>query len=159
LVPPAMKGGRRRKRLCFRYAREMWQGKLRARPRVEAVLHNGPNQMRTLMLVDSGADVSFLPAAIAEILGLELSKETQRSRGVSGWFETRTAKCDVTLRSTGGRLELKDVPVLVPVEDPKDAGDTVMDYCLLGRSPLFDLYNVTFKQHDGRIILTRSRRG
>ncbi len=111
------------------------------------------------MLIDSGADVSFLPAAIAEILGLELSKETSRSRGVSGWFETRTGKCDVTLRSTSGTLELKDVPVLVPVEDPKDAGDAVMDYCLLGRFPLFDLYNVTFKQQDGRIILTRNRRG
>ncbi len=158
-MPPAYRGVRRRKRVCFRYAKETWQGKLRARPRIEAVLRSWTKQMRTLLLIDSGADISFLPAAVADILGLELSEEKHRSRGVSGWFETRTGKCDITLRSTGGTIELKDVPVLVPVEDPKDAGDTVMDYCLLGRSPLFDLYHVTFKQHEGRIILTRARRG
>jgi len=90
--------------------------------------------MRTLLLIDSGADISFLPAAVADILGIELSEEKHRSRG--GLRLVRDADRDATSPPVHRRDDRTEGrPVLVPVEDPKDAGDTVMDYCLLGRSP------------------------
>jgi hypothetical protein len=109
------------------------------------------------MLIDSGADVSFIPAVIAELLDLDLSEETSRSKGVSGWFETRTSSCELSLVAKTGVLELGAVPVIVPVVDVEEEEGSSIDYCLLGRDPFFTRYNVHFKQRKRLIIAKRSR--
>ena len=149
--------GRGRNKFSFRYTKEMWKGRTYARPKVEAVLRNGDNEFRTLMLIDSGADVSFIPAVVAEILELDLSEETTRSKGVSGWFETRSATCEVSLVAKRGVLELRTIPVIVPVVDCEEEEGTSVDYCLLGRDPFFTRYDVHFKQRKRFIMAKRSR--
>jgi hypothetical protein len=105
----------------------MWKGRYYARPKVEAILRNGENEFRTLMLIDSGADVSFLPAVVAEILEIDLSEGTTRSKGVSGWFETRSGVCEVSLVAKRGILELRTIPVIVPVVDcDEEEGSSVV---------------------------------
>ena len=155
ISPP--KKGRGRNRFSFRYTKEEWKGKLYARPKVEAVLRNGDNEFRTLMLIDSGADVSFIPAAVADILKMELSEESTRSRGVSGWFETRSGVCEVSLVARHGVLELGTIPVIVPVMDLDEEEGTSLDYCLLGRDPLFTRYNIHFKQRSRLIVAKKAR--
>jgi hypothetical protein len=151
------KKGRGRNKFSFRYSKEQWKGKLYARPRVEAVLRAGDREFRTLMLIDSGADVSFIPAAVADILKLDLSEEVTRSRGVSGWFETRSGECEVSLVARRGVLELGKIPVIVPVVDLDEEEGTSLDYCLLGRDPLFTRYNIHFKQRSRLIVAKKAR--
>lgn len=155
-ISPAKKG-RGRNRFSFRYTKEEWKGKLYARPKVEAVLRNGDNEFRTLMLIDSGADVSFIPAAVADILKIELSEEKMRSRGVSGWFETRSGECGASMVAKRGILDLRTIPVIVPVVDIDEEEGSSLDYCLLGRDPLFTRYNIHFKQRSRLIIAKRAR--
>ena len=135
-MPPRGSKRRSRNKFSFRYAKETWKGKQYARPKVEAILRNGEIEFRTLMLIDSGADVSFLPAIVAEILELDLSEETTRSKGVSGWFERRNGACEVSLVAKMGTLELRTIPVIVPVVDCDEEEGSAVDYCLLGKGPL-----------------------
>lgn len=155
-MPPGRKR-RSRNKYSFRYTKEMWKGRYHARPKVEAILRNGENEFRTLMLIDSGADVSFLPAVVAEILEIDLSEGTTRSKGVSGWFETRSGVCEVSLVAKRGILELRTIPVIVPVVDCDEEEGSSVDYCLLGRDPFFTRYNVHFKQRK-RLIMARKAR-
>jgi hypothetical protein len=56
--------------LTFKYVRDTLEGKIVYRPRVEIRLSNGDRSFRIAMLVDSGADTSFIPLEVAEILNL-----------------------------------------------------------------------------------------
>ena len=156
-MPPERRKRRGRNKYSFRYSKEEWKGRLYARPKVEAILRNGDNEFRTLMLIDSGADVSFLPAVVAEILELELSEEVSRSKGVSGWFETRQSTCEVSLVAKRGILNLREVAVLVPGVDCEEEEGSSVDYCLLGREPFFTRYNIHFKQRNRLIIAKKAR--
>ena len=130
-MPPRSRKRRGRNKFSFRYTKEEWKGRLYARPKVEAILQNGDNELRTLMLIDSGADVSFIPAVVAEILELDLSGETTRSKGVSGWFETRSTTCEVSLVGKRGVLNLRTIPLIVPVVECEEEEGSSVDYCLL----------------------------
>ncbi len=156
-MPPRGKHRRGRNRYSFRYTKEEWKGRLYARPKVEAILRNGDNEFRTLMLIDSGADISFLPAVVAEILELDLSEKTNRSKGVSGWFETRSATCEGSLVAKRGVLNLRTIQVIVPVVDCEEEEGSSVDYSLLGREPFFTRYNIHFKQRNRLIIAKKAR--
>lgn len=114
-------------------------GRLTKRPVVEVELSRGQHQRKFLALIDSGADHIMMPAAIAEVFGIDLTNCPTRSvLGVSmepiiGFIGYLTFRIN--------RLENKfDAPVLfidtdVPV--------------LLGREGFFDLHRIKFEQdHD-----------
>ena len=69
----------------FRYMKDRRDGRVIDRPRVEMQLSNGDKFFRLVMLVDSGADTSFIPLEVAEILELKLDG-VRTSRSASGLF-------------------------------------------------------------------------
>lgn len=71
---------RRSPAIVIRYAKDAYEGKVIPRPRAEIRLVNKDKTFRVAMLVDSGADTSFIPIEIAEILGIELSRGTKTSQ-------------------------------------------------------------------------------
>lgn len=77
--------------LTFKYVNDRFDGKVVPRPRVEIRLVNGTKTFRLAMLVDSGADTSFIPKEIADILELKLS-EPKKLRSASGPFDTASSK-------------------------------------------------------------------
>lgn len=64
------------------------------RPRIEVRLQHGEKQFHTAMIVDSGADVSLIPAQVAEVLELDLGEST-RSIGAAGKFSDRPSEVEL----------------------------------------------------------------
>jgi len=94
-------------------------------------------------LLDSGSDGTVIPMELAHYLGLELREagpmRVVGSAGIKRYISTVT----LTL-GRAGRYgpPIKDIEVSVPAE-----GDTPI---ILGRSPVFELYRVTFVDAERR---------
>lgn len=127
----------------YRYAATSGQsnvnGRNTKRPVVEVEISKGAHKRRVLALIDLGADQIMLPAAIAEVFGIDLATCPQRtSLGVS-MEPIEGFVSDLTFRIEH-QTEDFDAPVIfidtdVPV--------------LLGREGFFDLYRIKFEQdHD-----------
>lgn len=97
-------------------------------------------------LLDSGSDGIILPLALAEHLKLMLhdadSIQVAGGKSVPRW----TAKVSVILGRAGRCCPpIKDVTVSIP----KEGNPPV----LLGRSPVFELYKITFIEAEKRFIM------
>ena len=76
------------------YTRDYLGGVEHYRPRIPVRLQNGEFQFLTAMVVDSGADVSLIPAEIADVLHPNLgSPET--SIGPAGKFSVRRSSVEL----------------------------------------------------------------
>lgn len=143
--------------IVFRYVKDRLDDKIIPRPRLEIRLRNGEKTFRVAMLVDSGADISFISFEIADILGLKLSSETFTSRSASGSFETRRGTVYAELMKGSDNIALGEIPVSVPAKpsaDPK----YYANYALLGRTPFFKKFDVTFRENIQKLILRRPKR-
>ena len=100
-------------------------------------------EFRTLALVDSGADVCFIPRSIANILTLELDEETKKeSIGAGGKFTTYKTKVYLEIFYKGERIGVDTVDVVFPKADPP--GVEIKRNILIGRKGLFSKYQITF---------------
>ena len=91
----------------------MLEGKPIYRPRVEIRLSNKGRNIRLAMLVDSGADTSFIPLEVDEILDLDLTKR-KTSRSASGPFETSITSAYAELVKGTELIPLGMVVLIVP---------------------------------------------
>lgn len=147
-MPP----GFRPKSFTIDYTHDVIIGEPVFRPRISTRMQNGDKSFRTGMLIDSGADMTFIPLVVAEILELELSNETYTSHGASGPFQTKKSEMELWL-APGGKEEypLGSIPVIVPVKKISDDAGVEISYCLLGRNPLFIEYDITFQESQRRV--------
>jgi predicted aspartyl protease len=136
--------------LTFRYVHDTLEGRVIPRPRVEIRLINGDKVFRLAMLVDSGADTTFIPKEVAEILELKLS-ETRKSRSASGPFETASGKVMAVLVKGREEIPLGEIPVIVPVKTIDD--NNLQSYALLGRFPFFHYFDITFRERTKKLVL------
>lgn len=136
--------------LVFKYVNDVFDGKIIPRPRVEVRLSNGSIDIRLVMLVDSGADTSYIPLEVAEILQLQLG-DPKTSRSASGPFVTRFGK--VTAEIVKGRelVPLGEIPVNVPVK--KVEAGNFLSYALLGRIGVFTQFDIIFRENTKKLIL------
>ena len=141
--------------ISFRYMKDRWDGDVIERPRVEMRLSNGDKFFRLIMLVDSGADTSFIPLEVAEILELKLG-EIKKSRSASGPFETTSASCEVELIRRGKAIPLGNMNFIIPTKKVDDKN--IMSYALLGRIPFFNYFDITFRENLRKIILRKPKR-
>ena len=131
------------------------------RPRIEiamrkskdpATVSNNP-EFRTFGLVDSSADISFIPRSIAEILRLDLDGTTIKTQSASGEFNTYRTVMYLQIIYKKHRVSVDMVNVAVPQKDPMT--ENLEKYILIGRSGLFDKYEITFNEVSKTIVLTR----
>lgn len=141
--------------LTFKYVRDTLEGKIVYRPRVEIRLSNGDRNFRIAMLVDSGADTSFIPLEVAEILNLKLS-EKKKSRSASGPFETAQSTVNADLIKGTQRIPLGQIVVIVPTKKIDD--ENLDTYALLGRKEFFRKFDVTFREASHKLILRLPKR-
>lgn len=107
----------------------------------------GKERIDTLALIDSGADVSAMPQALAEVLGLELSSNLQSAFGIGG--EVHAVETKLTLRIQQGHEHyVFEVPLKVVM------GDVDFPF-LLGRAGFFERFTITFEQSQERILLKK----
>jgi hypothetical protein len=144
--------GRRLPTLTFRYVNETFQGNLVARPKVEIRLSNGDKSLKIAMLVDSGADISFLPLEVAEILDLKLS-DKKKSRSASGLFETALSTVNAELIKGTQRIPLGLMDVRIPTKKTDDQSGNPDTFALLGRKEFFRKFDITFRETTHRLIL------
>ena len=135
------------------------------RPRIEIAMRKSQDpidpstnpEFRTFGLVDSGADISFIPRSISEILRLDLDDATIKTTGsASGEFETYRTSMYLEIIYEKQRVGVGVIDVAVSKTDrlAKDLEKQI----LIGRRGLFDRYKITFNEADKTISLTRIAR-
>jgi len=132
------------------------------RPRIEIVLRKfseryNPKtnpEFRTHGLIDSGADVCFLPRVIANVLKLDLKEEKKKeATGANGKFWTYRTEMYLEIIDKGRRIGVDTVEVAVNEKDPKDLNPE--KGILLGRQGLFDNYEITINEKSRFVKLKR----
>ncbi len=91
--------------------------------------------------IDSGADITIIPYSVGRYLGFEMKEENLVSfQGVTG-KGVPTILTKVKMRI--GDVELEPRVAWALIEDAPP---------LLGRLDIFDKFNITFKEKEGKII-------
>lgn len=132
------------------------------RPRIEIVLRKRSEkadpetnpEFRTYGLIDSGADICFLPRVIANVLKLDLKEETKKeSTSASGKFSTYRTEMYLEIMDKGRKIGVDTVKVAVNVKDPE--GLNPEQGILLGRQGLFGNYEITINEKSQFVKLKR----
>lgn len=112
------------------------------------VLLSGREKLETVALLDSGADISVIPRAIAEILGLDLKGTAEKAYGIGGPVDSIEAMVNVTVERGHERHSFQ-----IPVKVIMGNYDLPV---LLGRSGFFDRFVITFNQPKEKVFLKRT---
>ena len=99
-------------------------------------------------LIDSGADVSIIPKALAEFLDLDLSGETHVSYGIAGEIKVKESRMQVTLKKNHEETHTYIIPVQVILtgEEPP---------IILGRRGFFDKFVISIDEGKKKIKLKK----
>jgi predicted aspartyl protease len=135
--------------LTFKYkAVDRPDGEIVKTPSIPITLHGKVFSYDHMALLDSGADVSAMTKEIADLLGLNLSKKTEKTRGIGGEVETIETKVKITI-SQGHETYTFEIPVNVVL------GDEELPL-LLGRAGFFENFVITFDENNQRVQLKKS---
>lgn len=121
------------------------------RPKIEIAIRKSPDpvdalsnpELRVDGLVDSGADISFIPRRVAEIIRLRLDDATtKKTTSASEEFSTYRTTMYMEIIYKKKRVEVGEVEVAVPKTDRNV--ENAEEYILIGRCGFFDKYRITF---------------
>ena len=91
--------------------------------------------------IDSGADITIIPYSVGKYIGFEMKEENLvQFQGVAG-KNIPTILTKVRMRIGDVELEPRVAWALIEEAPP-----------LLGRLDIFDRFNITFKEREGKII-------
>lgn len=110
------------------------------RPVALVELKSGFGWVPEWMYVDSGADISLLPRSLGDLLGFEVTQDIQEIRGVGDSVVPVIIK-DIDVRLGGDVFNARMAWSLIEEVPP-----------LLGRIDMFDKFEVTFKQHEKKVV-------
>ncbi|MHB8546079.1 MAG: hypothetical protein ACYDAJ_04880 [Nitrosotalea sp.] len=132
------------------------------RPKIEIVFRKYPDaknpdtnpEFRIFGLVDSGADISYIPRQIAEILKLDLEESSKKeSKSASESFWTFRTKVHLEIVYGTRRIPVGMIDISVP--EKYDLGEDIEKKVLLGRNGLFSNYEITFNEDAKAFTLKR----
>lgn len=104
--------------------------------------NNSKKTSSTLVLVDSGAQVSFAPLDIALWLGIKVDKKKYLDlRG----FNNVDTRCYPAMTT----LEIEGHDIVIPIY----YGGSTNLQCILGQDPFFDMAKITFERYDNSFSL------
>ena len=120
------------------------------RPFIPISIHFKRGTVRTIALLDSGADFTFIPIKIARRVGLSLSTKRMREvHGVGGSIDAYMTHATLIFYfDEKQEFALNKVPVLVPEDED-------FSYTLLGRDSIFNEFIITFDEYDKKITFER----
>ncbi len=135
----------------FRFKKEKLEsGKYVSRPKVPVKLVGKNASLNFIALLDSGADVSVIPQAVADALGLVYDiKHPETLYGHREKSESYESAVDLVFRTKRGMASISNVPVVVVPSD----GDFEV---ILGVAGIFDHFSVTFDRSHNKITLRRA---
>lgn len=133
--------------IVFKYRAEpsRIKGQFVYRPVAEVYLKSKVgNWIKFNPYIDSGADVSLIPLSLGKLLGLELDKnKIEQIGGIRGSVPVIYHKIEIKIVEF--TLQIQIAWALIEEVPP-----------LLGRTDIFDYFNVTFKQKKGVIIFDKN---
>jgi hypothetical protein len=149
--------GRRKDKLFFRYKSvPKWDNDgnpiRNKKPVIEVVFrkYSDPKnpetnrEIRLLALVDSGADWSFLPLEIAEILRLDMDKDGVKILTIAGEADVYQSKVHVEIPLTSHfPLQVGTVNVHIM---PYEVGKNYQQFVILGRKDFFEKFEITINE-------------
>ena len=101
-----------------------------------------------IALLDSGADVSIIPQDVAELLGIDLTKEREISRGIGGEVEVINTKIKINIKKGHETYDF-----LIPVQVAMGGSKIPV---IIGRAGFFDRFRITFDQANETVSLKRT---
>lgn len=136
--------------IVFRYKRIDRPGHLEAiyAPAIPITLVGSKDFLDVVALVDSGADMTALPFAIAEIIGADLSGKKEEIIGVGGKVPAVESRIACTVKGVHETYRFQ-MRVKVLLEDVERFP------ILIGRKDFFENFYITFKEKDKKIILKK----
>ena len=127
----------------YPYTKVEWGSTSDVAPMAKAVLSWKGEKARVDMLVDTGANRTFLLSGMAERLGLEVSSEPQTTMAGGGALKVHRAKVEVALMEPlpDGRVGRKHLidPVLIAEEGS-------LPFPVLGRKPFLRWYDLKLSE-------------
>ncbi|MBM4402663.1 MAG: hypothetical protein FJ044_05460 [Candidatus Cloacimonetes bacterium] len=130
--------------IIFRYKTEKGtHQQLVKRPVADVWLKKGKGWLEFHPYIDSGADVTLLPFSLGELLGFKINDEKiEEIGGIKG-------AVPVIYKIWQIKIGEKIFSILVAWALIEDVPP------LLGRADVFDFFNITFRQKEGKIIFER----
>ena len=118
------------------------------RPIIPVRLRYNDKLLDVGMLLDSGSDFSMIPVTISDALGMNIERlKKTKTIGIGGIpIEVKMSELDLILKRGREEYELS-IPVQINLNP-----DVIP---LLGRTPLFDEFDVIFRQWKNQINLKR----
>ena len=156
--------GRRKDKLFFRYRSvPKWDkdGNLirNKKPVIEVVFRKYSDsknpetnrEIRLLALVDSGADVSFLPLEVAETLHMDMEKEGVKIMTIGGEIEAFSAKVHAEIPlDSHFPLRIGTLHVSIMTHE---VGKNYQQFVILGRKDFFEKFEVTINETGQYVML------
>jgi hypothetical protein len=138
------------------YTKLAWEGHSDSIPMLPVILSWGDRTLKTKMLLDTGAGVSFILPWMARQLRLEVDGGDRVAPGAGGDMRVRSSKVNLqpavldTDRKPA-RCQLMEF-VLVTADDDS------LPFPMLGRHPFFNWYDVEIREKDDVFILKERKR-
>ena len=104
-------------------------------------------QFETVALIDSGADISAMPKAVAEILGCELNGKIEPAYGIGGKVDSVETKVNMIVEKGHEHYEFQ-----VQIKVILDNYDFPI---LLGRKGFFNKFLISFDESKEKVSLKR----
>jgi predicted aspartyl protease len=118
-------------------------------PSIPMTLSGKGGKYEFMVLLDSGADISAIPKHVAELLGLNLEGEKEKTFGIGGEAPAVETKMKIEFGKTHENYSF-EIPVKVILSN--------YDFPpLIGRAIFFDKFNIIFKQNERRVSLKLAR--
>jgi hypothetical protein len=108
-------------------------------------------EVRMLALVDSGADISFIPLEIAQTLRLDMDESENKILTIAGITNVYKTKVHVEIPRKG-KLPV-DIGLIHAGVMPHESGKYTPEYVILGRKDFFEKFEVTINETAQTIIL------
>jgi len=114
---------------------------------IPITLHGKIMSFDHMALLDSGADVSAMTEEMAKLLGLNINKKSEKTRGIGGEVDSIETKMRVTVSQPHESYTI-DIPVNVILGDKGFP-------LLLGRAGFFENFEITFDEGRQRVKLKK----
>lgn len=109
------------------------------RPVVNVILKNEMRILEFWAILDSGSDLTTIPKAVADYLGLKVDDKEIEMVGYKGTGKVKQGKVTVIFKGKAQRQEeiLDNVPVAI-MQDPEE------EDVIIGTSGVFECFRITF---------------
>ncbi|MBI5073139.1 hypothetical protein HZA99_04940 [Candidatus Woesearchaeota archaeon] len=137
--------------LFYKFKKEkLDDGTMVIRPRILVAIRGESTTIEVPALIDTGCDTTVIPEGIARIIGISLEGKHETLYAYREATEVVESKASITFIGKANRESVTcTIPVLIAISK-----QGIIDECdiTLGISGIFDVFDITFKKTENKII-------